>query len=229
MRDRTRTPRPCATGERRPANSLAEGSEFRVSRGPRYRPLVTCLEVGRWTVVTSEANTWRMGRTAAAIGSVIFFILAPGVVAYLVPFLLAQTQAESWQLDPPVVKWAGLALGLAGTIALIECFARFAWQGIGTPAPIAPTEHLVVTGLYRHVRNPMYVAVLTIILAQAMWFASLAVLIYAAIVWAAVTAFVVGYEEPTLARTFGEEYTVYRANVRRWIPRIVPWNAPSSR
>ncbi len=183
------------------------------------------FEVGRWTAVTSEANTWRMGRTAAAIGSVIFFILAPGVVAYLVPFLLAQTQAESWQLDPPVVKWAGLALGLAGTIALIECFARFAWQGIGTPAPIAPTEHLVVTGLYRHVRNPMYVAVLAIILAQAMWFASLAILIYAAIIWASFTAFVMLYEEPTLARTFGAEYAAYRANVGRWIPRLVPWNA----
>ena len=170
-----------------------------------------------------------MGRTAAAIGSVIFFILAPGVVAYLVPFLLAQTQAESWQLDPPVVKWAGLALGLAGTIALIECFARFAWKGIGTPAPIAPTEHLVVTGLYRHVRNPMYVAVLAIILAHAMWFASLAILIYAAIIWASFTAFVMLYEEPTLARTFGAEYAAYRANVGRWIPRLVPWNASPQR
>ena len=111
------------------------------------------------------------------------------------------------------MKWAGLALGVAGTVALVECFARFALKGLGTPAPVAPTEHLVVTGLYRHVRNPMYVAVLAIILAQGMWFASIAVLIYAGIVWAAVTAFVVLYEEPTLARTFGEEYAVYRTHV----------------
>ncbi|GAA1996172.1 isoprenylcysteine carboxylmethyltransferase family protein [Microbacterium pumilum] len=169
-----------------------------------------------------------MGRTAAVIGSLVFFIVAPGVVAFLIPFLLAQGQDEAWHLDPPVVKWAGLALGVAGTIALVECFARFALKGIGTPAPIAPTEHLVVTGLYRHVRNPMYVAVLAIILAQAMWFASVAVLIYAAIIWAAFTAFVMVYEEPTLARTFGDEYAAYRSHVRRWIPRLIPWHAPQT-
>jgi protein-S-isoprenylcysteine O-methyltransferase Ste14 len=157
-----------------------------------------------------------------------FFLVAPGVVAFLVPYLLAQGTGEAWRLDPPVVQWAGLALGVAGTVALIECFARFAVKGVGTPAPIAPTEHLVVTGLYRHVRNPMYVAVLAIILAQGMWFASTAVLIYAGIVWAAVTAFVVLYEEPTLAGTFGEEYAVYRTHVRRWIPRVAPWAAPGT-
>jgi protein-S-isoprenylcysteine O-methyltransferase Ste14 len=81
-----------------------------------------------------------------------------------------------------------------------------------------------VTGLYRHVRNPMYLAVLAIILAQGMWFASTVVFIYAAIVWASFTAFVMLYEEPTLARSFGDEYAVYRSNVRRWIPRLVPWN-----
>lgn len=167
-----------------------------------------------------------MGRTAAAIGSLVFFVVAPGVVAYLFPFLLANGGTEAWRVDPPLVKWAALALGVVGTIALIECFARFALKGIGTPAPIAPTRHLVVTGLYRHVRNPMYVAVLAIILAQAMWFASIAVLVYAVIVWAAVTAFVMVYEEPTLASTFGEEYAAYRANVRRWIPRLTPWRAP---
>ena len=167
-----------------------------------------------------------MRRTTAALGSLVFFFVAPGVVAYLVPFLLAQGQREAWRFDPPVLKWAGLALGIAATIALIECFARFALKGLGTPAPIAPTEHLVVTGLYRHVRNPMYVAVVAIILAQAMWFASIGVLIYAAVVWAAFTAFVMLYEEPTLSRTFGEEYAAYRAHVRRWIPRISPWYAP---
>lgn len=158
----------------------------------------------------------------------IFFVVAPGVVAFLVPFLLAQGSSGAWHLDPPVVKWAGLALGIAGSIALIECFARFALKGHGTPAPIAPTEHLVVTGLYRHARNPMYVAVLSIIIAQAMWFASIAVLIYAAIVWASFTAFVMLHEEPTLTRTFGEEYVLYRAHVRRWIPRLIPWKAPNA-
>jgi protein-S-isoprenylcysteine O-methyltransferase Ste14 len=165
-----------------------------------------------------------MGRVAAVLGSMIFFIVAPGVVAFIVPFLLAQAQREAWTLDPPVLKWVGLGLGVAGTIALIECFARFALKGLGTPAPLAPTEHLVVSGLYRYVRNPMYVSVVAIILAQSLWFASPAVLIYAAIVWATVTAFVILYEEPTLARTFGEEYADYRAHVGRWVPRLSPWH-----
>jgi len=168
-----------------------------------------------------------MGRVAAVLGSMIFFVVAPGVVAFVVPYLLAQVQPEAWTSDPPVLKWAGLGLGIAGTIALVECFARFALKGLGTPAPLAPTEHLVVSGLYRHVRNPMYVAVVAIILAQGLWFASPAVLIYAVIVWATVTAFVILYEEPTLARTFGEEYAEYRAHVGRWIPRLVPWNPPT--
>jgi protein-S-isoprenylcysteine O-methyltransferase Ste14 len=164
-----------------------------------------------------------MGRVAAAIGSLIFFIVAPGIVAYLIPFALAQAQPPAWHLDPPVVMWIGAALGILGTIALGECFVRFAVQGRGTPAPVAPTRHLVVTGLYRWVRNPMYVAVVAIILAQGLWFASIPVLVYAAVVWAAVTAFVVLYEEPTLARTFGDEYAEYRANVHRWLPRVTPW------
>lgn len=167
-----------------------------------------------------------MGRMAAVLGSIVFFVVAPGVVAFIVPFLLAQAQHDAWRVDSAVLKWVGLALGLGGTIALLECFARFALQGLGTPAPIAPTKHLVVSGLYRHVRNPMYAAVVAIILAQGLWFASPAVLVYAAIVWATVTAFVVGYEEPTLARTFGEEYAAYRSHVRRWIPRLVPWKPP---
>lgn len=156
----------------------------------------------------------------------VFFVVAPGMVATLAPFLLARGEPEAWRLDPPVVKWAGFAVGVLGTVALIECFARFALKGLGTPAPIAPTEHLVVTGLYRHVRNPMYVAVVAIILGQALWFASTAVLVYAVVVWAAFTAFVMLYEEPTLTRTFGEEYLTYRANVGRWIPRVTPWKAP---
>ena len=165
-----------------------------------------------------------MGRVAAVLGSMIFFVVAPGLVAYIVPFLLAQAQPEAWTVNPPVLKWVGLGLGVAGTIALVECFARFAVKGLGTPAPLAPTEHLVVSGLYRYVRNPMYVAVVAIILAQGLWFASPAVLIYAALVWATVTAFVILYEEPTLARTFGEEYADYRAHVGRWVPRLVPWH-----
>ena len=170
-----------------------------------------------------------MGRASAAIGSAIFFLAAPGMVAFVIPFLLAQGQAEGAPVvDSPWLRYAGLALGIAGTAALVECFARFALVGRGTPAPIAPTERLVVTGLYRHVRNPMYVAVVTIIVAQALWFASPVILAYAAIMWAVFTAFVMGYEEPALAREYGEHYERYRANVGRWIPRITPWRGDTT-
>jgi len=107
---------------------------------------------------------------------------------------------------------------------VIECFARFALKGIGTPAPVAPTQNLVVSGLYRHFRNPMYVGVVTAILGQALVFGSPALVVYAAVVFAGFFLFVLGYEEPALRRQFGAEYEAYCSNVPRWIPRIRPWS-----
>ena len=119
------------------------------------------------------------------------------------------------------VGWLLIAFGL---VLLIETFARFALEGLGTPAPFYPTKALVVTGSYRFVRNPMYLAVVTLILGQALVFSSWPLLIYAGIVWLVVHLFVVGYEEPTLRRTFGSQYDGYCRDVRRWLPRLVPWN-----
>ena len=99
----------------------------------------------------------------------------------------------------------------------------FALKGLGTLAPVAPTRHLVVSGLYRHVRNPMYVGVVSAILGQALWFGSAALLEYAAALWAGFFLFVLLYEEPALKRQFGAEYEAYRRNVPRWLPRIKPW------
>ena len=86
-----------------------------------------------------------------------------------------------------------------------------------------PPKHLVVTGLYRHVRNPMYVPVTALIVGQGLLFGSVAVLAYGAIVWAGFFLFVLAYEEPALDSQFADEYMRYRANVRRWVPRIKPW------
>ena len=122
-------------------------------------------------------------------------------------------------------RWIGAVLLALGGVLLIETFSRFALQGLGTPAPIAPTKTLVVTGSYRFVRNPMYVAVVSLILGQALWFGSVGTLGWGAVVWLTVHAFVLAYEEPTLASTYGEQYDRYRANVRRWIPRLTPWSA----
>jgi protein-S-isoprenylcysteine O-methyltransferase Ste14 len=120
-------------------------------------------------------------------------------------------------------RWFGVALLTLGAVLLIETFARFALQGRGTPAPIYPTKTLVITGSYRFVRNPMYVAVVSLILGQAFLFGSLWTLIYGLVVWLTVHLFVLGYEEPTLASTFGAQYDAYRKGVRRWIPRATPW------
>ena len=81
----------------------------------------------------------------------------------------------------------------------------------------------MVTGSYRFVRNPMYVAVVSLILGQGLWFGDVAVLGYGLIIWLTVHLFVLGYEEPTLSSSFGEQYDRYRANVRRWLPRLTPW------
>ena len=108
---------------------------------------------------------------------------------------------------------------------LLDSFARFALEGLGTPAPIAPPRNLVVSGLYRHVRNPIYVAVVAVILGQAVLFADWRLLGYGALIWLAFHTFVLAYEEPTLRQSYGAEYESYRANVPRWLPRLTPWRA----
>ena len=164
-----------------------------------------------------------MSRTMAILGSALFFVVAPMMLAGLVPWLVTH-----WEFQAPfggveLMRVAGIALIIAGVPGLLNSFARFAVQGIGTPAPIAPTKNLVVTGLYRHVRNPIYVAVVAIVLGQAALFGNGVLLWYGALLWLAFHIFVLAYEEPTLRQTFGAEYENYRGNVPRWIPRLTPW------
>ena len=164
-----------------------------------------------------------MRRTTAAAGSAVFLVLAPGVVAGLVPWWLT-----GWEAREPLPGWAmprvvGVVLLAVGVAVLVEAFARFVVEGIGTPAPVAPTRHLVVGGLYRYVRNPMYLAVAAIIVGQALLLGRLVLLLYAAAFGVAVWAFVHGYEEPALQRRFGEEYEAYRRAVPAWWPRRRPW------
>ncbi|AZO28863.1 isoprenylcysteine carboxylmethyltransferase family protein [Mesorhizobium sp. M1B.F.Ca.ET.045.04.1.1] len=162
-------------------------------------------------------------RTFSAIaGSALFLVAAPGVVAGLIPWLLTDHYRMPLSTVPGFVPvgWI-LVAGAAGI--LVHAFARFAFEGLGTPAPVAPTEKLVVGGIYRHVRNPMYVAVLSIILGQVLIFSSGAVFVYGLIAAAAMISFVKVYEEPTLARRYGAEYETYRRAVPCWLPRITPW------
>lgn len=166
-----------------------------------------------------------MRRFEAAIGSAVFFLVAPGVVAGLGPWLFTGWRSSH---PPAVVLAIGVALIGFGVGVLVHAFARFVVEGLGTPAPIAPTERLVVGGLYRHLRNPMYVAVGGTIVGQALVLARPLLLAYAAVFWVVVAAFVRIYEEPTLSARYGEEYDEYRRAVPAWWPRVRPWS-PSPR
>jgi len=168
-----------------------------------------------------------VNRTQAAVGSATFFVLTPGTVAGLVPWLITRYRLPELS---SVASWASALLGLglvaAGLAVLITAFGRFVSEGRGTPAPVAPTEQLVVGGTYRYVRNPMYVAVLAIIVGQALAFRSPGLIAYGGLVWAATAAFVRWYEEPVLQERYGASYQLYRQSVRAWIPSIRPWAGP---
>jgi protein-S-isoprenylcysteine O-methyltransferase Ste14 len=160
-------------------------------------------------------------RAAAIIGSAIFLVIAPGTLAVYVPWYLTHWHFASPLF--PIARVLGAALIVAGLPILLDSFARFALQGLGTPAPVMPPERLVVTGFYRYVRNPIYVAVTALIAGQGLLFGSVTVLVYGAIVWAGFFLLVLAHEEPALGEQFADEYKRYRANVRRWLPRITPW------
>jgi protein-S-isoprenylcysteine O-methyltransferase Ste14 len=149
----------------------------------------------------------------------VFLVLAPGVVAGLIPWWITGWDARDLSPYWWPVRIAGAVLIVAGAVVLLQAFARFVWEGIGTPAPVAPTERLVVGGLYRYVRNPMYLAVAAIILGQALLLGRPVLLLYAAAFCVAVFAFVHWYEEPTLGRQFGAQYEEYRRSVPGWWPR----------
>ena len=159
-----------------------------------------------------------MTRARAAAGSALFLAVAPGVMAGLVPYLLTGWDPAD-PSSPAVI--AGAAITAAGAAVLLHAFARFVVDGLGTPAPVAPTEHLVVTGLYRRVRNPMYLAVTATILGQWLLLGRPVLLAYALVFLAITYAFVRGYEEPTLRSRYGEEYERYRATVPGWWPRRI--------
>jgi protein-S-isoprenylcysteine O-methyltransferase Ste14 len=150
-------------------------------------------------------------------------MIAPGIVAGVIPWWISR-----WQLGAPFLGFLpfraiGILLIVAGIVVLLESFGRFALQGIGTPAPVFPTRHLVVQGFYRHVRNPMYVAVVSLILGQGLLLGDIRIVVYGLFFLVAAHLFVVIYEEPTLRRTFGSEYEIFCAQVPRWLPRLSPW------
>ena len=156
-----------------------------------------------------------------AVGSffktLLFTLIVPGTVAVIVPGYLI----GGFYL--PALDWLtifGAAVTALGSCVYLLCAWEFAVRGLGTPAPIAPTKFLVVSGLHRYVRNPMYIGVALVIFGEAIIFHSLHLAEYAIIMLLIAHTFVIFYEEPTLRHQFGESYERYRRSVPRWIPRF---------
>ena len=168
-----------------------------------------------------------MKRPAAIVGSLIFLVIAPGVVGILIPWTLTRWRFASPFFASTFLRAASVVLIAASLPILLDSFRRFVVEGLGTPAPVAPTEHLVVGGMYRFVRNPMYVAVVSTIVGQALLFGSSLTLAYGLCAWLVMHLFVLTYEEPTLRKRYGNEYAMFSANVPRWIPRVSPWSGAS--
>jgi len=163
------------------------------------------------------------------VGSIVFFLVAPMTVVGWIPYAIT-----GWHVGPPllgldITRALGAGLLIIGAAGLVDSFVRFALEGRGTPAPIAPPADLVVTGLYRYARNPMYICVLSAIVGQALLFGDVELLKYAGIVWLLAHTFVVAYEERALRARFGGSYDAYRSHVPRWLPRLRPWMPPAER
>lgn len=160
-----------------------------------------------------------MPHSASAVAkTVLFTILVPGTVAGVVPWWV---RGDATIATRGVQAWLAIAIIAIGiSIYLCTAFWGFAWIGGGTPAPIAPTKILVVRGLHRYVRNPMYIGVGLVVGGQAWLFRSLHIAIYLACFGLIAHLFVLFYEEPTLLKQFGEEYKHYRQTVPRWLPRL---------
>jgi protein-S-isoprenylcysteine O-methyltransferase Ste14 len=157
-----------------------------------------------------------VSKARAALGSFVFLFVGPGVVDFVVPWALTRWEMHD---SPLVLRIVGGVLIAAGVAVLLHGFWRFVVEGVGTPSPVRPTQHLVVGGAYRYVRNPIYLANTSIILGQALLLGRLKLLVYAVGVFIAFVAFVQFYEEPTLRRKFGEEYEDYCRRVPGWWPR----------
>ncbi|HEY8185049.1 MAG TPA: isoprenylcysteine carboxylmethyltransferase family protein [Pyrinomonadaceae bacterium] len=153
--------------------------------------------------------------------TIIFTFLVPGSVTVLIPYWLLSSPSAPPPMQLGVFRYLGVLPILIGAAFYFWCAWDFTFTGRGTPAPIDPPKELVARGLYRYVRNPMYVGVLSILFGEALLFASQRLFVYAGIVFVCFFLFVVLYEEPTLRQRFGESYRQYCRNVPRWIPRRI--------
>ena len=161
-------------------------------------------------------------------GSALFFLLGPGLEAGVGPWLLTRWRSGDGPLDVLGLQVLGGVLVVGGLAVLLHAFARFALDGSGTPAPVAPPGRLVVRGAYRHVRNPMYVATAAAIAGQGLLLARPILLAAAAVYCLALGLWTRVSEERVLRERFGEQYDAYRRAVPGWLPRVRPWEPPAA-
>ncbi|HXV43296.1 MAG TPA: isoprenylcysteine carboxylmethyltransferase family protein [Anaerolineae bacterium] len=152
--------------------------------------------------------------------TLLFTVLVPGSVTIILPYLLLNSRLPPLTINLGPARFLGWGPIVSGAIIYLWCAWDFAAAGQGTPLPADPPKMLVAAGLYRRVRNPMYMGVLQLILGQAILFGSLLLLGYGALLWLAFHLFIIYYEEPTLKRLFGPAYEQYRAEVPRWLPQL---------
>jgi protein-S-isoprenylcysteine O-methyltransferase Ste14 len=154
------------------------------------------------------------------VRALLFALVAPGAVAVLFPYLLLSLDWEWERLELGTVRLLGLPFMLLGGLAYLGCLWEFVSRGRGTPSPFDPPQKLVTGGLYRFVRNPMYVTVGCFLIGEILFFESLILLLFLLFLWLDFHLFIVLYEEPTLKRAFGSPYEDYLQGVPRWIPRL---------
>jgi len=152
------------------------------------------------------------------VKTLIFTILVPGTVTGIVPYALVSRYPARLPVQLGLFRYGGWILVLVGAGMYLRCGWDFSIAGRGTPAPIAPPKELVVRGLYRYTRNPMYIGIITVLLGETVLTSSRVQFIYSVIVFTFFYLFVVYYEEPNLRRRFGEPYERYCATVPRWLP-----------
>ena len=163
-------------------------------------------------------------RSAAAIATAVFFLVSPGLELVVGPWLLTGFERGDALPGGPALPVLGALLLAGGVAVILHAFVRFVADGRGTPSPAAPPQRLVVTGAYRHVRNPVYVATAAAIVGEALLLGRPVLLLAAGAYAAALAAWARLREEPALAERFGAEYVAYRRAVPGWLPRLRPWD-----
>jgi protein-S-isoprenylcysteine O-methyltransferase Ste14 len=171
----------------------------------------------------------KIGETLlASFGTVVFlFLILPFFLAWI-PYKILISPNISYPFDIGLFRFIGLVPIILGVVIYFWCSHSFVFLGKGTPLLFTPTKYLVVKGLYRFVRNPMYIGALLVVSGEALLFQSKVLIIYALVVFGASNFVILFFEEPYLADKYGVTYKRYRNSVRRWISRLTPYREKNS-